>query len=207
MDIKLISTLLGLHFLALITPGPDFFLTLKHTLNIGRKSGIMAALGIGTGITMHVSYCTLGLAILLKTYPPIMLLLNVAGALYLLYLGSATLWEVYQSAVPLPAGGRPAANPNYASAFQQGFYTNLLNPKATLFILGLFSSGIPAGTSLPTILTVGTGIILVTIGWFILVATVFSSAHIRRIYLKLKKPLNVIFGVLFLLAGGVLLIT
>jgi threonine/homoserine/homoserine lactone efflux protein len=202
MDIKLISALLSLHFLALISPGPDFFITLKNTLEAGKQAGRLTALGIGLGIAVHVGYCAWGVGLLLKTQPELFSWAKLVGSLYLFYLGSSILFQEFRTAKVSAAPEAPAsAGPGGMGPFAQGFLTNLLNPKATLFILGLFTSGIPVTATLREILTVSLGIVLITISWFVLVASLFGLVKIRKIYFALKRPLNFTFGGFFILAA------
>lgn len=43
-------------FLALLSPGPDFMITLKQSLNHERKYAIISSAGISVGIIVHLSY-------------------------------------------------------------------------------------------------------------------------------------------------------
>ncbi|MEM9152417.1 MAG: hypothetical protein AAGB19_18440, partial [Cyanobacteria bacterium P01_F01_bin.3] len=41
---------------AVVTPGPDFALTLRSSLAYSRRSGVYTAVGIGLGNTIHATY-------------------------------------------------------------------------------------------------------------------------------------------------------
>ncbi|MGE3611166.1 MAG: LysE family translocator [Bacteriovoracaceae bacterium] len=207
MDFNLISTILTLHFVALITPGPDFALTVKNSLNYGKRCGIYTAIGFALGIALHVSYSILGVAVLLNTFPKFFNLIKISGALYIIWIGLQTLSSIKSSnsdfqfdkvadqKVPSPLIG-----------LKQGFFTNILNPKVTLFILGLFVSVIPAGTQSTTLIISGLLMCLITFLWFAGIAYFFGWETIRRAYLKAQKGINFVFGVFFLLAGVLLLV-
>lgn len=45
--ITTILSVLAIHLLAVMSPGPDFIITVKHALSYGRKAGIWTAIGIG----------------------------------------------------------------------------------------------------------------------------------------------------------------
>jgi RhtB (resistance to homoserine/threonine) family protein len=201
MDIKLIFGITTLHFLALISPGPDFVLALRNSLQFGRKMGLATALGFGLGIAIHVGYSVAGIAILLKEFPRVYHFIRYAGALYLIWLGLSSLWEARkaQQRQGLEIKARPKQG--FWQCLRQGFLTNILNPKATLFILGIYTSLIPADASLLTLVVAGINMVALTIIWFSLVSWLFSSMRIRDGYSKIERGLNLLFSVFFILVG------
>src|SRR5699024_12723199 len=76
-----------IHFLAVVAPGPDFAVTVRQSLVHGRRAGILTALGIGAGISVHVLYTLLGFSALMHRTPWLMSLSELIGRIYLLYLG------------------------------------------------------------------------------------------------------------------------
>lgn len=207
MDVKLIFALASLHFLALISPGPDLVLTLRNSLYLGRKMGLMTALGFGLGIAVHISYSLAGLAVLLKEFPAIYALIRYAGASYLIWLGLSALWALRQANGPQDIQAGPSVHS--ASARQcltQGFLTNILNPKAGLFILGLFSTMVPPQTPPSTLVVSGGIMVLMTILWFSIVSWLFSTQKIRMMYLKAEGILNAVFALFFIGVGVALIL-
>ena len=75
-----------IHFLAVISPGPDFAVAIRQSVRHGRRVGIWTALGIGAGISVHVLYTLVGISALLRTTPWAMSAARWAGAAYLLWL-------------------------------------------------------------------------------------------------------------------------
>ncbi len=51
------------HLLAVASPGPDFAIVLRESVSNGRHAGIWTALGVGSGILLHVGYCLLGIGL------------------------------------------------------------------------------------------------------------------------------------------------
>ncbi len=82
-------------------------------------------------------------------------------------------------------------NQSLVSAFRQGFITNVLNPKATLFFLSVFTQVINSNTSLMT--QVGYGIMMASIVglWFVILATLINirsvKSHISSVQYYLNK--------------------
>ena len=60
-----LALLIPLIILAIISPGPDFAITLQNTLRHQRRGGLITALGIACGVSVHVSYSILGLGYLI----------------------------------------------------------------------------------------------------------------------------------------------
>lgn len=127
--------LVSIFSLAVISPGPDFIMALKNSLAHGRRAGIMTAIGFGLGVAVHVTYTLAGLATLIAHSLLLFTVIKVIGAGYLFYVGFQALrsqgWtpprDLDQAS---PTGLMPRAD---RAAFMDGFWTNVLNPKATLF--------------------------------------------------------------------------
>jgi len=82
-----------------------------------------------------------------------------------------------------------------------GLLTNLLNPKATLFFLSLFSVVVGPKVD-PTVMTLLAMIIVSsTILWFSLVAFFLTNQKIRNLYLGNQKQLSYVFGAILILIG------
>lgn len=50
-------------FLGAVSPGPDFVVVTKNTLLGSRAAGVWTALGVGTGILVHVAYSIFGIGL------------------------------------------------------------------------------------------------------------------------------------------------
>ncbi|WP_438884465.1 LysE family translocator, partial [Bacillus cereus group sp. BC22] len=73
--------------LAVISPGPDFAMVTRNSLMLSRRSGVLTALGIGLGVTVHVSYTLLGVGLLIRQSLWLFNAVKLVGAIYLIYLG------------------------------------------------------------------------------------------------------------------------
>ena len=190
--------LAGLHFLAVLAPGADFAITVRQSVRYGRWAGVATALGIGSGISVHVIYTLLGIAALLHTTPWMMTLARVLGAGYLLYLGIGLL----RSRPPAPSSdGLPAAQAWQSrwQAFRVGFLTNATNPKATLFFLAVFTTIVRPATPLPVQMAYGVWMCAVNATWFMLVALLFSQPQVQRTFLAVGYQFERAMGVFIVL--------
>ena len=121
------------HLLAVMSPGPDFAVVIRNSVGAGRQAGLTTALGVGCGILVHVAYSLLGIGLIVSQSTWLFNLLKLAAAGYLFYLGVKALRSRPQ---PLNSDVPAASTLSSRKAFANGFITNGLNPKATLFFLG-----------------------------------------------------------------------
>ncbi len=68
------------------TPGPDFLLVLKTSLNDGKRAGSLTSLGISTGLLIHCTIAMTGLAWLLESNSTIGVTVKYLGSVYLLFI-------------------------------------------------------------------------------------------------------------------------
>jgi len=158
-------TIALVHLLAVASPGPDFVMVLHQSIVNGRRPAIYTSIGIGAGILVHVCYCLLGLGLLISRSLLLFHLLKLVGAAYLLYVG----WHSLRAKLVTPGVVDVASRslpPSAIQALRIGFLTNLLNPKATLFFLSLFSLVIKPQTPLAIQLGYGLYMALATGLWF-----------------------------------------
>jgi len=117
-----------------LLPGLDMAFVLASALGGGRRAGLSAVAGIVSGGACHVLVAATGTAVLLQSFPATFTLLLWAGALYVGWLGLSLLRSGAGGLVPASDAGVSAAS----VAFRRGALTNLLNPKAYLFMLAVF---------------------------------------------------------------------
>src|SRR5215204_6427112 len=74
-------------FLVMVSPGPDMVLVLRNTLVSGRRAGVQTSIGILSGNLVHITYCIIGIAVLISQSIVAFSVLKYAGAAYLICLG------------------------------------------------------------------------------------------------------------------------
>jgi threonine/homoserine/homoserine lactone efflux protein len=82
-----------------------------------------------------------------------------------------------------------------------GFLTNVLNPKATLFFLSLFTLVIGNSTPLYVVLTISLIIVLTALIWFTVVSIFFTQQRVQKAFLKYEKGINRVLGGFLVLLG------
>lgn len=171
IDVATLGAFAAVSFMAVLLPGPDIFYVLSRALSRGRVDGVFAALGISTGLTVHVTFATLGLSALVYASDAAFMVMKVIGAGYILYLAYGILTDASAFAPDVePTQRHPDTR---GEAFARGFLTNVLNPKAAIFMIALLPQFVSAEGPAPAlqIATLGLELILIS-------ALVFSSLAI-----------------------------
>jgi RhtB (resistance to homoserine/threonine) family protein len=130
----------------ILTPGPDQLLIAARAVGQGREAGVVASLGIGAGLIIHIFAAALGIAALVAALPLALDLIRYAGAAYLLWLGIRLV-----RARPEEAEAIVAARAPLWAVFRQGVVTNLLNPKIVLFFLAFLPQFVTPETPHPAL--------------------------------------------------------
>lgn len=198
-DIGLISSVAVINLLAAMSPGPDFVMAVRNSLTYSRKTGIWTAVGFAFGILIHIFYCIAGLALIISKSILIFNTIKIFGALYLIYIGIKSIMS-RGSNIEIKEEIKKAD----ISAFQAwriGFFTNVLNPKATLYFLSLFTFVIKPETSGSTLTILTVIMFLEQAAWFSLVAIFFTHKKVVGVFNKFQSTFNKIFGGLLVALG------
>lgn len=161
MDTTLLA-FAGVSLLLAVTPGPDMAVVTKNALAHGRRGVILTTSGIGLALVIWVAATAVGVSALLRTSGEVLLVLKIAGAGYLAYLGIRTLLESRQTTGDLMASAPPVA-PAHA-VFRQGFLSAISNPKLGVFFVTFLPQFVlPGQAVLPRLLELG--VTFAAIGW------------------------------------------
>ena len=204
LDFGLITAIGLIHLVALVSPGPDFVVACRNTLMYSRSIGIYTAVGFGLGICVHISYAVFGLSWLIANNELIFTVIQYLGAFYLMLIGFQSL-RSFQSQI----SQETVTVSSRISPFQSiriGFITNVLNPKATLFFLSLFSTMLDPTVGELTLVVISVLLVVTTIFWFSLVALLISHPHFTAVLKRYEKTVHHFFGVLLIGIGCVILI-
>lgn len=146
-----------------VTPGVDMALVTRNALRHGRRAALATAAGVNVGIALWTLAAALGLAAVVAASAAVFAVLKLAGAAYLVYLGSKAI---------LRRGAVEPVRPSATGPLRQGLVSNVLNPKIAVF----FTSLLPQfGSSLGQLLLLGALFNLLGVVWL----TVFALAAAR----------------------------
>ncbi len=147
MNRALLATFLVAVALLSLAPGPDMLFIVANAITGGRRAGVVAALGVSTGLAVHTVAAALGLGALIQAAPMVLDGIRVVGAVFLVYLAVAT-WRSsrahrrQQEPVDEVAAARQRSIPR---VYAMAMLTNLANPKVILFYLAFFPQFLTTG--------------------------------------------------------------
>ena len=191
-------TVLIIGWFVVITPGPNMAIVIQNSLIHSRSAGVYTAGGLALGNLIHITYCLVGIGFLISKS---ILLFNVVkwlGAGYLIYLGIKSL-----RAQPHPSLNQSDISPLFTgrSALRTGFLTDLLNPKATLFFLALFTQIIRPGTPLLAQIVYGITIVALEFVCFVILASVIGHHSVRQRVEAVSHLIERITGIVLIALG------
>ncbi|ROU12658.1 threonine export protein RhtC [Kluyvera ascorbata] len=195
--ITLFLTVALVHIIALMSPGPDFFFVSQTAVSRSRKEAMMGVLGITCGVMVWAGVALLGLHLIIEKMAWLHTIIMVGGGLYLCWMGyqmlrGALKKEKVDSAeepqVELAQGGR---------SFMKGLLTNLANPKAIIYFGSVFSLFVGDNVGAAERWGIFLLIILETLAWFTVVASLFALPTMRRGYQRAAKWIDGVAGTLF----------
>ncbi|QOT78649.1 LysE family translocator [Cupriavidus basilensis] len=206
----------GAHFLALLSPGPDFFLVVRSALvhGVGRASAVCLGIALGNGV--FIGLAITGLAAT-RASQGVFVLLQWAGCLYLAWLGWRLLRASGETTLPGADGENSTDCPQvqgtglvaYAAQLVTGFLSAVLNPKNALFYASLFS--VLAGTRTPLAAQLGYGawMFAMVFAWDMLVAWGVRHPLVRKRFARSVRGVEratgvVLWGIALVVAANAL---
>jgi RhtB (resistance to homoserine/threonine) family protein len=191
--------------LAGISPGPDFVVVMRNSLTYGRRVGVASAIGIALALIVHISYTVMGFALILQKSPVLFKVIQAAGALYLLWLGYHAVRSRAQETAQLAEGEEIAKavleQKSALAGFIDGFLCNVLNPKAALFFLSIFSQFFTSDTTISTRWIYGFEVIFAVGLWFVILACIVSNEKFRALYQRWQHWFDRLLGIALIYFG------
>lgn len=189
----------AISLLAAMSPGPDFAVVTKNSLFNSRKIGLFTAIGVGLGIFLHVAYSLVGIGLIISQSILLFSIIKYIGALYLLYLGFQLLMaKREQNEV---SGEKINKHVSIGAALREGFFTNALNPKATLFFLSIFTQVVDPETPLLIQALLGTEVAVIVGLWFVLLTLLITYSPVKNLFSRVHYYLMKIMGGALILLG------
>jgi threonine/homoserine/homoserine lactone efflux protein len=133
------------HFLALLSPGTDFFIIVSTALRRPLKYAFTVSIGIVTAHALYLCIAVLGLESI-KHISGLMETLRYLGGIYLLYIGFMLI-KAPKVDMDIEIK-KPLHVENLKSEFIKGFLSAFLNPKNIIFYLSLFTTLVSVSTPL-----------------------------------------------------------
>jgi RhtB (resistance to homoserine/threonine) family protein len=185
---------LAVSILLIVMPGPDTAMVTKNAIVGGRRSGVLAAVGVSIGLVIWTTAAALGIAAVLRASTVAFDALKFAGAIYLAWIGIQMLRS--RGAAPDKPVERSAGD---GRAMRQGLLSDLGNPKIAIFFTSLLPQFVQGtGPAFLPLLLLGIIFALLTLAW--LAAYAFAVGHASG-YLRrqsVRKWLDRVTGIVLL---------
>lgn len=184
---------------AVVTPGPNFFITVRTASSVSRVSAFFVVLGICSGTLIWGISGYLGVSVLFMISPWLYFFIRVAGAVYLGWLGLTYLFKAVRPGETVDSQGE--ATTGALVNWQLGLLTNLSNPKTAIFVTSLFASALPPEAPMISGLIAVLLMVTISLTWYSLVMLMFSSTIVAGGYQKLQRWLDGLAGCVFISFG------
>lgn len=183
------------HFVALLSPGPDFFLLVGYSVRYRLRGSVGLCLGIAAGNGLYILLAIVGWGIL-RQLPLLFTVIELLGALYLVWIGSLLIRSRPQTLIGEDA---QSTCPGFGKQLLLGLGSSLLNPKNALFYLALMTALLGPSVTLLQQTISGIWMTSVVLFWDLLIVICIALPPFQR---QLSR------GILWIerVAGGVLLL-
>jgi threonine/homoserine/homoserine lactone efflux protein len=199
-DITLLLTLFGTMFLGAILPGPDMLIVIRNSLLFGRLRGIATAFGVATLMTSYSAVAVFFIDSIRQHYMLAFRILSCVGAIYLIYLA----YKCFRNATTFRFGTLQASSGEVISmpkAYLLGALTNLLNPKAIVYVFSIMPFFTHATHSFAFNLSIVATVFAAVASCFVFVATMLSLQKVRDGFAKFSTYMEYLFSLLLFVFG------
>jgi threonine/homoserine/homoserine lactone efflux protein len=193
----------GAHGLALLSPGPDFFLVVRSGARFGLRRATGVCIGIALGNGVYIALALAGLAASAGSHG-LFTALQWAGCTYLLWLGWKFLRARGELELPGPGSAAPSLHGAWLMQMGTGFLSAILNPKNGLFYASLFAVLASHRTSVAMQAAYGLWMFCAVLAWDLAVAAAVGHPTLLRYFARSVRSVERVTGiVLWGVAAGV----
>ena len=200
MSFALVAALLTM------SPGPNGVLIAKTVPSSGRQAGFLNIAGFIAAFHLHGALSIFGISLILVKSAEAFFIVKTLGAAYLFWIGVKALHDAWRGGVVSPREANPRRISRRVGAFAEGFLTNALNPKVSMFYLAAFPQFIPTGGGAisSAFLLVVIHSVIVTV-WFSVMILLFSRLTAAARSGAFQRWLKAVTGVVFIGFGAKLM--
>lgn len=204
MDINDIITFIVVATLLVVSPGPNSILIAKTVPLSGQKVGFANIGGFVAAFYIHGTLSIFGISVLLVQSAQAFFIFKILGAAYLIWIGIKSLISAFKAGnTGLPDSAQKDIKPvSIRSAFSEGFFTNVLNPKVSMFYLAAFPQFMSINEGVVNAYTLVTAHAIVNFVWFSIMVYTLSCIKVAANNARFKRWLNSITGVVFIGFGS-----
>lgn len=207
-----ITTFSFVALLLVISPGPNGVLIIKTTSSLGRRASFTNIAGLFLATFCHGALSIFGLSAIMLQSAELFMLIKLMGAAYLFYVGFKAIYYSFTNQAKPKITGSPLKPKALVSgrgtfgSFSEGFLTQLLNPKVSMFYIAAFPQFMGMGGA-----TYATAFLLVTIhaciiaAWFISLTLAIDKIKQQSNYTILGKWVQRLSGSVMIYFSSLLL--
>ncbi|OKH87623.1 LysE family translocator [Thalassospira sp. TSL5-1] len=210
-----------------IAPGPDLAFVSAQAAAYGRKTGVMASLGVCSGAFVHVVFAAIGLSAILMTSALAFAIVKWVGVAYLAWLGWTTLYGTFCTSKQTVDGATPGLlagdaeqdvaepvikgrhAPDAFHAWRRGVLIDVFNPKVALFFMAFLPQFVDPALGHQTLQFLALGTIVNLIGFIVetcvVLVVAMAANRLRQYFSKASsagKWLHRALGAMFLALGA-----
>lgn len=182
-----------------VAPGPDNLFVLLQSAMYGAKAGISVTLGLCVGVFIQTLLAAFGVAAVVAASPTLLMIIQFAGAAYLLYLA----WGAWRAPVGSDDKADASKYPRLTNfqLWRRGILMNITNPKVLIFFLAFFPQFIVKGATetqvMIQMLIMGMTFLVCTLVVFSAIAWCAGTLADRLRSPKVQTILNKVSAVIF----------
>jgi threonine/homoserine/homoserine lactone efflux protein len=195
-----ISSLIGIWFLVVTIPGPNFVAVSQYSISESRIDGFFIALGVSVSAGIWATASLLVLGVVFVHLPWLYDTISLVGGLYLMFIGLKIIRAAVYFSLSSFTAKQLSVSKN--AAFRRGLLTSFSNPKTAAFFGSLFVATIPPQAPVWVYVVTIVFIVCVSVIWYSLVAFFFSLEKVQSVYHRLKRFLDCITGSILLFLGA-----
>jgi threonine/homoserine/homoserine lactone efflux protein len=199
----IITTVVVAHFLALVSPGPDFLLIVKSAVRNTKGQALGVAVGIALANGIYITLCIVGVGSLLATSLVVMTVLKILGGLFLLYVAYHALRskKADYAFVSAETTDPTVGQKSFGREFATGFLSGISNPKNIIFYLSLFSVVLTNDVGLGFKVGLGVWMTTVVFLWDGFIIFVLSQKRVKRVFGRVAFYVDKVAGTILGLIG------
>ena len=176
----------------ILLPGPNTIYVISTAARRGVRAGYRAAAGVFLGDWVLMVAAALGVASLLRAFPPIFLAIKYAGAAYLAYVGLTMAISAIRRGRRGPVTAEPAPlaealEPGPGRPFRRALVISILNPKAILFYLSFFIQFLDPTYAYPALSFLLLAVIVQVVSALYLSALIFGGTYLARQFRRRRR--------------------
>lgn len=165
------------HFVALLSPGQDFFLISANAVRHSLSGSRFICLGVALGNGLYIAIAILGWSGI-RDSPQLFSIIEMLGALYLLWIGVQLMRSRAEGLVTAESVGQA---PGAGQQLMLGVNSALLNPKNALFYMSLMTVILGADVTLQQQVFCGLWMFLAVLLWDLLLAWAIGQRRVRAL--------------------------